>query len=448
MVKISIKKDKKAIKGKPKPRQKQKQKQSQKVIVNIGSSTAPKRRTPAQALQKGNVVNKPTPTPNIYVPQSNPIFKQPESQNSITDLIKYFKESDAQKEKSKPEKNNELEKDKAKAKTKSIIQDEEEAQTNFSIVDSQNISALTSGTATPNPLSFPVDHNSLYDSLMRVADLRGENPNSSRVSFSTLQSNPLSSNLTSTNTSIDSYPTQFIRSDGVDTRFESTRETAQLAPSKTTQAIAGLWLNTARQAIADRESSGSSILSSNSTTPSIDDILSNTQAPPMPVEEVAIESEPEPEPVIIEPPQQELIVVNPPQTEAPLLYETDTERDKVPAVSLDAGTKSLSSTEDQTTPPLKKEEPRQAEEPTPIAKLPDIIPFEDVINQFGLKQLGQILIKNKINSEDGYPFFIKDGHVKTTLFNSNTARLKQYQMDKDELKRYLIDAHKKGLINI
>ena len=160
MVKISIKKGKKTIKPKPKPRQKQKQKQSQKVIVNIGSSIASKRRKPAQTLQKGNVVNKPTPTPNIIVPQSNPIFKQPESQNSITDLIKYFKDSEAQKEKAKPEKNNELEKDKAKAKTKSIIQDEEEAQTNFSIVDSQNISALTSGTTTPNPLSFPVDHNS------------------------------------------------------------------------------------------------------------------------------------------------------------------------------------------------------------------------------------------------------------------------------------------------
>ena len=58
------------------------------------------------------------------------------------------------------------------------------------------------------------------------------------------------------------------------------------------------------------------------------------------------------------------------------------------------------------------------------------------------------LIKNNITSEDGYPFFIKDGHVKTTLFNTNTARLKYYQVDKPELKRYLNEANKKGLINI
>ena len=58
MVKISIKKDKKAIKGKPKPRQQQKQKQSQKVVVNIGSSYRPKRRTTGQALEKNKVVNK------------------------------------------------------------------------------------------------------------------------------------------------------------------------------------------------------------------------------------------------------------------------------------------------------------------------------------------------------------------------------------------------------
>ena len=51
MVKISIKKDKKAIKAKPK--QKQKQKQSQKVIVNIGNSYKPKRRTTTgRALEK------------------------------------------------------------------------------------------------------------------------------------------------------------------------------------------------------------------------------------------------------------------------------------------------------------------------------------------------------------------------------------------------------------
>ena len=62
MVKISIKKDKKTkTKTKAKPRQKQKQKQSQKVIVNIGSYIASKRRAPAQTLQK-----KPETTKHLH----------------------------------------------------------------------------------------------------------------------------------------------------------------------------------------------------------------------------------------------------------------------------------------------------------------------------------------------------------------------------------------------
>jgi hypothetical protein len=224
---------------------------------------------------------------------------------------------------------------------------------------------------------------------MRVADLRGENPNSGNVSFSTLESNPLSSNtsidifsivasnnssrsnqlstLTSSNTSIDSYvPATFIRPDGVDTRFESTRETGQIA-APTTAAIGRLWLDTARQSLANAGSSNSSILSSNTSAPSIDDLLSYTQAPPLPVEDPEPEAdeeeefydaeeitqppeqpiEPEAQPLVIEQPQQDLVVLNPPQTEAPLLYEQ----------------------EDQTRP-LKNEAPRQAEAQIPIAKLP------------------------------------------------------------------------------
>ena len=135
--------------------------------------------------------------------------------------------------------------------------------------------------------------------------------------------------------------------------------------------------------------------------------------------------EPETQPLVIEPTQPEAVIIAPIQPEAPLLYEQ----------------------EDQTTPP-KRDESRRAEEAQPISKLPDIIPFEDVIDKFGLKQLGQILIKNNIKSEDGYPFYIKDGHVKTTLFNADTARLRYYQKDKAELKRYLIEANRNGLINI
>jgi hypothetical protein len=148
MVKISIKKDKKA---KAKPKQKQKQKQSQKVIVNIGSnSTRAKRRS---TLESNKAVNRsmPTPTPNIIVPQAMP-------QNSNFEILKYIRESEQQKEMiKKQEKSNELEKDKIKVKEKTPIIPDEDAQTKFSSVNSQSISSLTSGSATPNPLSFPVN---------------------------------------------------------------------------------------------------------------------------------------------------------------------------------------------------------------------------------------------------------------------------------------------------
>ena len=152
MVKISIKKDKKPIKAKPK--QKQKQKQSQKVIVNIGSNiTRAKRRSTGQVLEKNKTVNRSSTTPNIIVPQSMP-------QNSMGEILKYIRESEQQKEMiKKQEKNNELEKD--KIKKASVIPTEEKAQVQFSVVDSQNISSLTSGTATPNSLSYPVDSRSL-----------------------------------------------------------------------------------------------------------------------------------------------------------------------------------------------------------------------------------------------------------------------------------------------
>jgi hypothetical protein len=185
MVKISIKKDKKAkAKPKAKPKQKQKQKQSQKVIVNIGSKA---RRV--STLEKNKAVNRSTPTPNIIVPQAMP-------QNSNNEILRYIRESEQQKETiKKQEKSNELEKDKIKAKEKktSIIP-EEYAQTNFSSVNSQTISSLTSGTATPNPLSISgsVDSRSLFSALSRIADINGENPNSGNVSLTFDQPNPLS----------------------------------------------------------------------------------------------------------------------------------------------------------------------------------------------------------------------------------------------------------------
>ena len=187
MVKISIKKGKKTIK--PKPRQKQKQKQSQKVIVNIGSSIVSKRRAPTQTLQK-KAVNNQTPTPNIIVPQAMP-------QNSNNEILRYIKESEQQKEMiKKQEKNNELEKDKIKEKKPSVIPAEEKAQVQFTMVNSQNISGISSGLATPtfNPLSTPLNYRSLQNELGKLiqrADLEGENPNTGRISLSTY--NPPSS---------------------------------------------------------------------------------------------------------------------------------------------------------------------------------------------------------------------------------------------------------------
>ena len=189
MVKISIKKDRKP---KTKPRQKQKQKQSQKVIVNIGSNAVKARRATTQPIQK-NVANKQMSTPNIYVPQSNPLYKQ---SDSTSEILKYIKESEQQKELiKKQEKNNELEKD--KAKKASTIPAEEKTQVQFTMINNtQDISALSSGNATPhyNPLTTPLNFRSLQNklgSLIQRADLEGENPNTGRISLSTY--NPPSS---------------------------------------------------------------------------------------------------------------------------------------------------------------------------------------------------------------------------------------------------------------
>ena len=157
--------------------------------------------------------------------------------------------------------------------------------------------------------------------------------------------------LPSSNISIDSVISSYIRPDGVDTRFESTRETGQIAP--TTAAIGRLWLDTARQSLANTGSSNSSILSSNITAPSIDDLSNYSQEPIFPVETQAfpvedseiedpeIEDEffepeeestepeiiePETQPLVIEPTQPEAVIIAPIQPEAPLLYEEEAPR--------------------------------------------------------------------------------------------------------------------------
>ena len=92
MVKISIQKGKK--KTKPKPRQKQKQKQSQKIVVNMGKAPL-----------------KPTHTP-VYIPQSNQIMMKPQTDQSMTELIKYLKETEGKRTAAKEKEPNELEKGK------------------------------------------------------------------------------------------------------------------------------------------------------------------------------------------------------------------------------------------------------------------------------------------------------------------------------------------------
>jgi hypothetical protein len=204
MVKISIKKAKKA---KAKPKQKQKQTQSQKIIVNIGSNaTRAKRRS---TLEKKKAVNRSTPTPNIIIPQSMP-------QNSMNEIFKYIRDAEQQKEMiKKQEKNNELERDKLKEKKPPTIPTEEErAQVQFTVVNSRNISGISSGITTPqfNPLSTPLNFRTLQNALGALidrADLEGENPNTGRISLSTYNpTNPLLGNqyVSSSNSSIITEP--------------------------------------------------------------------------------------------------------------------------------------------------------------------------------------------------------------------------------------------------
>jgi hypothetical protein len=190
MVKISVKKEKNTRKQ----TQKQKQKQTQKVIVNIGKEIiARKRRAPRQSLQKNSVSNKQQQTPTtVYIPQSMPVVMQPQPPNSMNEIINYLKQSEGRKQVAQEkEKNNELETDKKKDEERSKILIPEEVQDNFSnVYNSSNISSLTnsvnrispniSGSSTPI-LSYPVNPQSLYESLIRIEDLNGGNPNSGNL---------------------------------------------------------------------------------------------------------------------------------------------------------------------------------------------------------------------------------------------------------------------------
>jgi hypothetical protein len=203
MVKISIKKEKNVRKQK----QKQKQKQSQKVIVNVGSNTLKRKRASTKStIQKKQ---QQTTTPTINVPQALPVNKQDEALNK---LLIYLKERDSQKIIQPESKNNDLEKDK-KAEEKTPTAPEERRETIFQatqnrlpvISDSQSVSSLTSGTATP--LYRPLDTRSLIDRLVQIADDQGENPLTGSVSLSTFNTSSSSQSLRpfSSNDSVDSF---------------------------------------------------------------------------------------------------------------------------------------------------------------------------------------------------------------------------------------------------
>lgn len=195
MVKISLKKESRVKK------QKQKQKQSQKVVINIGTNVLkPKRRrkTSGQIEKKG--IDKQQPSGPVYVPQAMPVQQSSQPPNSMSEFVKYLKESEKQKEvaQEKEKKSNELEKEKKEEKRSEVLT-RDEVQDNFSVVyPSSNFSSLTnSGTTTPL-LSRPINQNLLFEALSREADLRSENPNSGKISLSTFESNPLSSSVSST----------------------------------------------------------------------------------------------------------------------------------------------------------------------------------------------------------------------------------------------------------
>ena len=201
MVKISLKKESKVKK------QKQKQKQSQKVVVNIGTNVLkPKRRRKKSGPIEKKGIDKQQPSGPVYVPQSLPVLQSSQPPNSMSEFVKYLKESEKQKEKEKEKekKPNELEKEK-KEEERSKVLTKDEVQDNFSTVFSTSklppsyfdkpIVYDTTSKLPPLPPSYfdkpivydtvvnkPTDY-SIFDKLKKEADLKDENPNSGILSF-------------------------------------------------------------------------------------------------------------------------------------------------------------------------------------------------------------------------------------------------------------------------
>ena len=175
-------------------------------------------------------------------------------------------------------------------------------------MNSQTISSLTSGTATPNPLSRPVNSRSLFDALMRVADIQGENPNSGHVSFSTSQSNPLSS---SSSSSLDPFSVIGTYNTG---RSNISSNSSSIITEPTYNSSDRTY-SAPSSSISSVSSTQTSPLPFNSFTSALTDYLTDRQEQPPPMEPPVMEQSTEDESIEIEANQEPPIEVS--QIETP-----------------------------------------------------------------------------------------------------------------------------------
>ena len=421
MVKIIVKKEKNTRKQKQTQKVTNKQKQTQKVIVNIGKEAITrKRRARRQSLQKNTNTNTQQQTPTtVYIPQSMPVVMQPQPQNSMNEIIKYLQESEGRKAAVKEkEKNNELEKDKKKDEERSKILIPDEVQDNFTnVYNSSNISSITnsvnklsrnnSGSSTPI-LSYPVNPQSLYESLIRIEDLSGGNPNSgnlyvARDSETQTNKQSISNFGTQTQTpSLSSFGTQTDKVADLITAIEDKEITETLKEQPENQLIT----------YGPQKTGSTSISTAVTNVNPIDNTIPSFLRPinnPLPRIYVKDLIRPGPSKEQEEAMRQARINK---LDKKPLQIEE--EKIDVPTFTEDE----LNAYKSQTT------QAKQAEEETknePVENLTD--PKEEKIKGMSVKELGKLLIDNKIKSKDDNKYTMSaDG--KRVLLNGK-IQLKQ-----------------------
>jgi hypothetical protein len=381
MVKISIKKDKKT---KTKPRQKQKQKQSQNVMVNIGGNALrAKRRATGKTLERNKAVNRSTSTPNIIVPQSIP-------QNSTNEILRYIRESEQQKEMiKKQEKNNELEKDKIKAKEKKpVIPAEEKAQVQFTVVNSQNISGISSGLATPtfNPLSTPLNYRSLQNELGKLiqrADLEGENPNTGRISLSTY--NPPSSG-----SSIISEPEYIDDNDSVlsyESRTPLTHTAKQPSLTEYVSNKAAEQEDEEEETYIEPETEQKTIINETSQQETTE---TEKQGEPL-------------ETITNEPTQDDAVIIDTPEPEKTAYEQAE---EAITIIDQVLKPKTESKQAEDLSSVIETQKTKTTKEP------PSTTPYtKDQIKKMRLKKVGEILTAEKITNKDGKQLLFNGGRI-------------------------------------